>query len=513
MSRFKHFTQALVSGYSALAANIVYTFASVPIALHFLSPAEFGVWALVMQILGYIALIDMGMSGSVSRLLIDHKDDKASGQYGSIIKTGALVGAVQALIVLGAGAGLAYPLALILKVPEAAQSQLIWLLIGQSALTAFNFATRIYFQILVAHQRNDIPNHGLTVGFLLSIPGMWLGFKMGWGVYSWLVVQAGSALLIFAVNYLGCLKLNLLPGAGQWGRATWPQFKELFSYGRDLFLYSIGMQFIQASQTILLTRFMGLDAAAVWSICTRLFTMFGMLISKIHEYTGPPLAEMYVRGENDRMRDRLRDVAFITTNLSIVAATILAVCNSLFVQLWTQGRIQWDPLNDLLIAIYLVASMTMRAHISLAGALKRFGFLCYVILFEGVLFLGLNILLRNFDGISRMLLISILCVCSLSLPYILWRSRRYFGLTWSEIAKWYESSWQLFWRLLVVIVPVWFLTRELTPTLRLAANAAITGLVGGLFLLRYGLGQSLRNDLAGRLPTPLKRIFLRMNPT
>ena len=103
MSRFKNLGRSLVSGYLALGANVLYTLASVPLALHYLSRAEFGLWALTAQIAGFISLIDLGMGSSIARILIDHKDQRETGQYGGAIKTGALVGAVQGAIVLVVG--------------------------------------------------------------------------------------------------------------------------------------------------------------------------------------------------------------------------------------------------------------------------------------------------------------------------------------------------------------------------------------------------------------------------
>src|SRR5437016_3927318 len=108
MSRFKRFTHSLLSGYVLLGANILYTFATVPLALAYLAKPEFGLWALVTAIGTYIALIDFGMSGSVSRILIDYKDARAGRQYGSVIKTGALVGIVQGALILIVGAGMAF---------------------------------------------------------------------------------------------------------------------------------------------------------------------------------------------------------------------------------------------------------------------------------------------------------------------------------------------------------------------------------------------------------------------
>src|SRR5436309_2583369 len=103
MSRFGYAARAFVTGYVMLAANLLYTMASVPLALHYLGRQEFGLWALITQIAGYFGLIDFGMTGAVARILADYKDERNSGSYGSILKTGALVFAIQGLLIASLG--------------------------------------------------------------------------------------------------------------------------------------------------------------------------------------------------------------------------------------------------------------------------------------------------------------------------------------------------------------------------------------------------------------------------
>ena len=67
MSRARRFIRNVTSGYLLLLASMFYVFASVPLALKFLSKEEFGLWMLMTQITGYLALIDLGTSSSVSR--------------------------------------------------------------------------------------------------------------------------------------------------------------------------------------------------------------------------------------------------------------------------------------------------------------------------------------------------------------------------------------------------------------------------------------------------------------
>jgi O-antigen/teichoic acid export membrane protein len=508
MSRIQKFTQSLLSGYLTLAAQALYTFASIPLALHYLSKAEFGLWGLTLEVGAYIALIDAGMSGSVSRVLIDHKDNPASGDYGSVIKTGALVGAVQGLLIMIVGGVVSFSISDLLHVPPELSREFAWLMFGQSIALGLTFITRIFMQILIAHQRYDIPNHAQSAVYLLSLAGMWVGFAMDFGVFSLLAIQLIGVVVLTFANLTAAIRLRLLPGPGQWGKVSSQRFRELFSYGGALFIFAMGMQFINASQTILLTRFMSLEAVAIWITATRVYKLLGQLIWRTQEYSGPPLAELFVRGEVDRMRDRLRDTTYLTTNIALFSALCIALCNNTFVELWTHGKIQWNPINDLLLGIWLLVSTTMRAHVNLAGATKRFEYLCHVCFFEGFIFIALNVALRHVDGITRMLLISIACTTLCTLIYSLRRTRRFFSLGWADLAAWHRSTWRMMWWLAPIGLVTWFVTKDWDPIPRLATNTIVAVISGGLVLLRYGFGKNLQNDIADKLPPPLRRMML-----
>src|SRR4051794_15903342 len=118
MSRFKNAARSLTSGYAAIATNAVYSLASVPLALHYLTKEQFGLWALVTQISGYLLLLDLGMSGSISRFLIDHKDERAAARYGSVIKTGSIVLLVQGVCIALGGILISRVMPQILDVPQ-----------------------------------------------------------------------------------------------------------------------------------------------------------------------------------------------------------------------------------------------------------------------------------------------------------------------------------------------------------------------------------------------------------
>ncbi|NBX60543.1 MAG: hypothetical protein EBT62_08785, partial [Opitutaceae bacterium] len=142
MSRLRRTFHGVASSYVLLAATAVYSLASVPMALHYLDTPRFGLWMVMGTLVGYLSLIDAGMTGAAARLLIDHKDDRAGGGYGSLIKTGWLVSTVQGAIIFIIGLIFAGTFADLLVIDVALQPEFIQLIHWQCGVVAFMFATR-----------------------------------------------------------------------------------------------------------------------------------------------------------------------------------------------------------------------------------------------------------------------------------------------------------------------------------------------------------------------------------
>jgi O-antigen/teichoic acid export membrane protein len=510
MSRLKKFTHSLLSGYVALGANIFYTLASVPLALHYLTKPEFGLWALVTQIGGCIALIDLGMGGSVSRILIDHKDDRRNGHYGSVIKTSVLVGAAQGLLIILVGAGLSVMAGPLLHIPTELQREFLWLMIGQSVLLAVSFAGRVFNFLLLAHQQPAISYYGGAALFFVNLAGMWAALAAGWGVYSFLIGLAVMTLGNIIVGAAGCLRLKLLPRGDEWGAVTGERFRELFNFGRDIFIYSLGSQLINASQTILLTRLLGLEAAAVWNVGTRAYLVLTQVIYRIFDFSAPALAEMMVRGEKKLLCHRFKQIMILSVNLSLSAGALFALCNSAFVAVWLKHRIVWPPVNDLLLAVWLVICVTMRIHTGLAGQTKQFRFMRYIFFVEGLAFVGLTLTLYRFGGITAMLSASILCTLSLSLPYGLYRTRQYFSLDWLELARWFEPLLLLSLWIIPAGGLMGWITRDESAIMRLVECGGVFGIWTAWAFLRHGLSAPLQMEIYHRAPGWSRPVFARL---
>jgi O-antigen/teichoic acid export membrane protein len=515
MSRIKRFAHSFLSGFVQLGASALFALVSLPLAAHYLGTdtlgkAEIGLWFNAAQMAGYIALMDLGLNASAARILIDYKDDPQRGGYGGIIQTAGWVGLAQAMLIFAMGTLVAFVAAPLLHIPAALEGQCTWLVIGLSGIIAFQFATRIFANLLTANQRFDVGNYGGALGLVANYAVLWWAFSRGKGVYSLLWGQAANAVLSVAVNWIGCWRLSLFPQSGHWGRPTWEAFRELFVFGRDAFLIALGNQFMNFSQSLILTRLLGLNAAAIWGVCTKTYNLLVQVITRIFDYSSSALAEMIVRGERERLLRRFREIAVLSVNLAVCAGTLLAVCNGPFVKVWMPGNFGWPARNDLLLGLWLVTLLVVRTHCGFVGQTKAFRFMRFIYFLEGFAFVGLTVLFHFLGGgIGSMLIASIVCSLCFTFSYGLWRTREYFHLSWGGLARWHRGTLALAATIVPAAALVWWLTRNLPALQRLEADAGL-GIWIALMFLRHGFGASLRAEALRFAPGWAEPILARM---
>lgn len=501
MSRFKRFANSLLSGYALILANIFYTLASVPMALHYLSKEEFGLWAVVTQVCNFNQIvIDLGMSGAVARILIDHKDDRDSGGYGAVIQTGFLVLLVQGGLIAMVGGLVSYWLPQLMDVPMVHWHEFRVLVIWQCIMLAVSFALRIFTFILQAHQRFDVCNYAHIVCFLLGFIAQWVGFNAQLGLYSLLVSGAVTTVVMGASCWWQVRKLRLFPTAGHWGKPNWSTFKELFFYGTDMFLVAIGLQVITASQAPIIARTLGLEAVAVWSVATKLFMLSQQLVYRLLDISLATFSEMIVRGEKARLLTRFRDLFILSGSASVAIGITMALCNHAFLEIWTKNRISWPIENDILMACSLMVYASTRCHIGLACITKRVGAMKYIYFAEGLCFAGLGLVLAPRFGLAGMILAGILTNLFFSGVYGVRRSSKYFNLNGREILfRWLRPPALVFLCVILAAAVVWYATRTLSPLAQLLVCGTIVGGIASVCFWRFGLPESLRQEGLAKL--------------
>jgi len=394
-------------GYALVGANILYTLLSIPLALRYLGKEEFGLWALAQQIAGYLMLIDFGLSVAVSRLLANHKDQINGGPYGALLVTGGFVFILQGVFLLLVGSLFALFAPAVFQVPSALAGDFRNLIIILAAVSGATIALRSITAPLWAFQRLDV-SYGIGIVYLLlGLVSLWLGFVLGWGIYSFAVAGIPAMAVCTTLGFEICRRAGFYPARGCWGRPRWEAFKEMFTFGKDVMLMSLGSQLVNASQIIILGRVAGLEAAATFAIGTKFYALGSQLTGRLVDSSAPVLTEMFVQNDLGRLRHRFTDIVCTSLFLATAGAVALLAANAMVVRWWTSGVILWSFSWDLLLGLLLVATTASRCLVGLFGIAGNLRPVRNIYLLEAAAFIAAGIPAASAFGIPGLLAASL----------------------------------------------------------------------------------------------------------
>jgi hypothetical protein len=517
MSRLRNYTRGLATGYVMLAVAVVYALVAVRLAWAHLSKAEFGVWVLALTVAGFLHFVDLGMGSSLSRLLIDCKDDRANGSYGGMLKTGMLVFTAQALIVMTIGVALSFALPEWLNVEVTLRGEFFWLLIGLTAVSAVGLQVRVFSQILFAHQRMDLVHVAQISNLAVSFTLLWHCFHAGFGIYSMLIAHAGAWAVSTAIGGWFCVRARLLPKRSEWGRVKRAHFRELFVYGADVFWVMLGLQLMGASQAVVIFRTLGAETLAVWAVATKAFVLVRQMVEKTAATAAPILGEMHSRNEMERLRDRYRVLFRAITAFGGWCAMVFVFCNESFLEVWMKGEERWTPWaprHNWLLGLWLILLAQQFIHVDLLMAVKQIKGLKRFCVAEGTFFVIGGLLFFGGRGMDWLIGWSIVCSLTFTLNYVNWRVRAILGVGYGQLLwDWQKPVVGMVALLFVLGSGVGVLSVEMKHETRFALQLLTLGAAGGVYFLRMALPAEWRCKALEYLPRGLRPLFHKLSGT
>lgn len=425
MNRTQRFLRSIFSGYACTFLVAACSFASIYLSLHYLSVSQFGLWALVFQINGYLLLTDFGMSNAVGRFLMDWKDQRPSKKYGETFIAGLLILFFQAVVLFALSLAVVFWAPGLLKIPQELIPSFRLLVFGQALISAVFFPLRVFSFALVAYGRFDWINASAAMGQLASLGAFAWGLKHGWSLPSYLFGSLMDALSSAMVIIIASHRLHLFPKANEMIRPGWDYLLTIFCYGRDMFFILLGGRILFASQTIILARFAGLESVAVWAVGSKMFFFCKDSACQVAQAAGPLLIEVYAKGDVRMASARAQDLTLLAGSLATLLGSLLILGNRYFVSLWTNGLIKWETQFDIAFALILILTCLFTSLIHLNGMTKDLSKLRWVALQESLVFLVVSFLMAHFFGIIGMILAHLFAICAISMPFLIFSVREF----------------------------------------------------------------------------------------
>ncbi len=353
------------------AVNIITNFVLPPLIIASFGSATNGLVSTVKQIVAYVTLIGAGISTSATQALyepIANKDDiRVSGMMRSVDRMFRNVGYIYLAIV--AVLSLIYPATIESSLTYFTTTVLI-LVMSISGASDFFFAGK-YRTLLYADRKMYIQASIQAVGLLVGLVGAIVLIKLGASI---VLVQLAISLL-YIVRIIG-MHIYIKKKMPQYVQKNVPYVDEVIAKRKDAMIHQFTGLAVTGSQTIILSSFVGLEAASIYAVYNIVFSGLLSVCSQMSTAVAPFLGRNYALHQYDRLKKQYDVVEFVFNN---GLAFILGVSSAMiipFISLYTRGMdINYiDPIFAylfLIVTFFNIARLPAQQIIMVAGHFRE----------------------------------------------------------------------------------------------------------------------------------------------
>ena len=322
----------LYAGWLSFLSTSAYGLISLPVAAHYLSMEEIGLWNLVSQLVAYLLLVELGLGNAVSRLMADsmNSGDQAAmdRDWSSLLVTLAFQGICSIML-----AWVVCPhIQSFLDIPSKLDHQFDTLWMSLSLLQALSFPLRALTGILLCQERYHLSLAVSACIPLIQLASFGILLWMGFGVESYVI--AAWVVAIFQFGWL--LKLvskGTIKPRFRMASASWGSVKPAMKYSFSMLLWTFSPLVLASIPSVVLSRTLGLEYVTVYMVSMRVPQMFSMLGMRFFHSFYPKMQVLHVSGEKQK---------FIRFYRLASCLTMMALGLGLFVSIFMNAHVvEW----------------------------------------------------------------------------------------------------------------------------------------------------------------------------
>lgn len=431
-----------VANWIGYGSKLVVLFFLSPFVVHSLGNTAYGVWCLLMSIVGYMGLLEMGVMTSTARyvnyyLAVDDREG-----LNRIVNTSLLFysGASLCLFIVVSVGG-PYFGRMFNKVLAEFGSDVQLILYIFCGNIFLGFVSAILRQLLAGRNRFDLLNLGGLIVLAITTVGTVLALNLGYGI-------VGLAVIHLAGSVVGCVLLFCL--AKVYGPAfeigirylRRSAFKEFFYFSVFAFIIDVGTQLIFYSDSVVIGIFMGATAITIFNIPLLLIEHGRNVIKQVRNAITPDLLKI---GGAGNIQEAKQIVIRFTRFIMFFAVPLLVgfvAFGKEFISLWMGQGFEESYAILVLLALPQFGSIAGYACSIFLIGMGEIRPLALIVLAEGVVNLLLSVLLAGvlhmgIKGVALGTMIPMLLFSGLIVP--MYTCRR-LHVSYTEFAD--ETIWR-----------------------------------------------------------------------
>jgi O-antigen/teichoic acid export membrane protein len=270
--------------------------------------------------------------------------------------------------------------------------------------------------------------------------GLWLGLigfffflrsgaqTLAYG-YASILGMVGSSLFPWAMVQLGPHRFRF-----RLRSIRWRDLKELFDYSASIFIIGLAIQVVFLSQSLVITKLLGLAAVALFTASSKAGTLVMQLLWRTFDSLTPHWQKLYIAKDFAHLSPSFQRYTRLTMSLSIMAGTILILLNRPFVSLWAKPELYAGAVFDLLLMIYILQHTWNHCLAFGPVVAKDLRPLTILAVVDMILNIGLSMIFVLYAGMGvNGVLIGGILGTAVTTVYLTVRAPRYFSLSTHDL--------------------------------------------------------------------------------
>ena len=431
MSRSARATKGFLASTFQYAIQIAFQAVLAPLILRSAGRETLGAYAVITQVIAYLALVDFGTSVSMGRYLAQsHGLPDADRRFRDVFSTGrsfllvtnALLSILLLLLSTRVGSFLTLTPGTAVQARYGLQILAAWAVL-RTPLAAYNAALCASQDLAAANLIGALQG---TMRLLASL----VAVRSNLGLAGLLTAGAAGEACGMLLNAWRFHRVQPLR-APSWGLPDRALALEMFRFGAKALLVTAAGQLVFNSGSVILGAVAGTTAVSILYVTQMPTVLAYNCVLRLPDNASPAINELWARRDIDSLRFNFLRLHRVTFLLSLPLSAGILLFNKEFITLWVGTSQYGGTLMTAALAAFVVVISIEHVNVIFTLATGKVGTLGRLGLCEGLATIGLGLFLCHHLGAAGMPLAMVLAI-SPKTAYLLVLMSRQFNITLSH---------------------------------------------------------------------------------
>jgi O-antigen/teichoic acid export membrane protein len=394
-----HILRSVLGNWSYLVIVSIVAFAMTPFVVRHLGNAAYGIWALVLQLTGYMGVVDVGLRSALVRFVSSANTKSDQLGISRLLSSAMMIYGVMAPLSILVGVFLAvFALPRMHIGSDMLRTAQITLLIS-ALIMASDFLFATFHAGLAGLSRWDLINAVGISAVLIRTILIIASIRHGYGLITLALIQLGTTLASYLVEML--MVRRLIPGLRFiWKKPDRQEFAPVLQHSWYSFLLSLANRINYQVDTVVIAIFLPIGEVTFYVIGLRLIEYLRDVLNSTTMIASPLVSSLEAAGESDRVVALLIRGTKYSLLVAFLGVAIFLALGTKFIGLW-MGPTFAAPSGRVLVilSVGLLVSATQFASSHVLYGLGRHRINLNWTIVESLINLAFSILLVRKYGI------------------------------------------------------------------------------------------------------------------